>query len=301
MQMVLTGTGTSHGVPVIGCHCKVCQSPNPRDKRLRCSAYITHNGKDGAASHIIIDTGPEFRIQALTYHIEKADCVLLTHSHADHLDGLDDLRVFCHSQSSQHEASPGPGLPVYGNPQTLADTKNRFDYIFKPTQLGGGKPKLDLEDCSRFTPDSPLIIGDVSILPVPMKHGVIDTTGWLMSVNGSDGCRHSIAYLTDCSEIPESSFRILTQNGGIIDHLVIDGLREEPHSTHFSYLQAMEAASKIGAFRTWLTHICHNMDHDGITAYCRNHVSNFPELEDIVRRGGSVLPAYDGLVLKTQE
>src|SRR5574344_782956 len=189
MQMVLTGTGTSHGVPVIGCHCKVCQSPDPRDKRLRCSAYITHTGKDGSESHIIIDTGPEFRIQALTYHIEKADCVLLTHSHADHLDGLDDLRVFCHSQSSQHEASPGPGLPVYGNPQTLADTKNRFDYIFKPTQLGGGKPKLDLEDCSRFTPDSPLIIGDVSILPVPMKHGVIDTTGWLMSVNGSDGCR----------------------------------------------------------------------------------------------------------------
>jgi phosphoribosyl 1,2-cyclic phosphate phosphodiesterase len=306
--MVLMGTGTSHGIPVIACHCRVCRSHNAKDKRLRCSAYILQREADGSETHIVIDTGPEFRIQAIRYRINALNAVLLTHSHADHLNGLDDLRIFSHTKSegasrcsatgAKYAESPGAGLCVYSNEAALSDVRTRFDYIFKTTQIGGGKPKLDLEDCAQFSAGNPLEIGSVRIIPVPMKHGSLETTGWLLSTAEPDGSRHSIAYLTDCNEIPDSSIALLTENGGIIDHVVIDGLRESAHSTHFSYLEAMDCAAKIGGKHTWLTHICHNMNHRGITKYCRQHVKDFPELMQIVKDGGSVLPAYDGLILK---
>jgi len=309
--MVLMGTGTSHGIPVIGCSCKVCRSHNPKDKRLRCSVYITQMEKDGTETHLVIDTGPEFRIQALQYHITALNAVLITHSHADHLNGLDDLRIFSHTESEgtgrccvpmmKYAESPGQGLPVYSNTFALNDIRNRFDYIFKTTQAGGGKPKLDLEDCARFSADSPLFVGSIRIIPVPMRHGCIDTTGWLLSTTDINGMTHSIAYLTDCNEIPSGSISLLRQAGGIIDHVVIDGLRETVHSTHFSYLEAMKYAAEIGGKCTWLTHICHNMCHKDIIKYCRVHVNDFPELVKIVKKGGSILPAYDGLVLKSGE
>jgi phosphoribosyl 1,2-cyclic phosphate phosphodiesterase len=308
--MVLMGTGTSHGIPVIACHCRVCRSHDAKDKRLRCSAYIVQRETDGSETHIVIDTGPEFRIQAIKYHINTLSAVLLTHSHADHLNGLDDLRIFSHTKSegasrcsatgAKYAESPGTGLCVYSNEAALSDVRTRFDYIFKTTQIGGGKPKLDLEDSAQFSAASPLEIGSVRIIPVPMKHGSLETTGWLLSTTESDGSRHSIAYLTDCNEIPDSSIELLTENGGIIDHVVIDGLREVPHSTHFSYLEAMACAAKIGGQHTWLTHICHNMNHRGITKYCRQHVKDFSELIRTVKDGGSVLPAYDGLILETR-
>jgi Metal-dependent hydrolases of the beta-lactamase superfamily I len=309
--MILTGTGTSHGVPVIGCSCPVCTSRSRRDKRLRCSAYVEQQEADGSLTHIVIDTGPEFRIQALTYHITRLDAVLLTHSHADHLDGLDDLRVFSHTKSEggsggcsnggRYAESPGSGLPVYANASALVDVRNRFDYIFKPTQIGGGKPKLELTDCAQFTGGHPLCVGSLSIVPVPMMHGSLETAGWLVRSAARDGTVHSIAYLTDCSCIPPESVKLLVEYGGVIDHVVIDGLRETPHSTHFSYLEAMACAAEIGGTHTWLTHICHTMNHRAITAYCRKHVSDFPELEKIVKHGGSVLPAWDGLRITTQK
>jgi len=311
MRMILMGTGTSHGIPVIACNCKVCRSHNPKDKRLRCSAYIQQTEKNGSETHLVIDTGPEFRIQAILYHVTALNAVLITHSHADHLNGLDDLRIFSHTKSegvnrcgvsvTKYAESPGQGLPVYSNVSTLNDIRNRFDYIFKTTQAGGGKPKLDLEDCVRFSAYNPLLAGSVRIIPVPMKHGCIDTTGWLLSTTDETGKTHSIAYLTDCNEIPSESISLLRQSGGIIDHVVIDGLRETAHSTHFSYLEAMECAAEIGGTHTWLTHICHNMCHKNIIKYCRSHVTDFPELVKIVKCGGSVLPAYDGLILKSGE
>lgn len=304
---MLMGTGTSHGIPVIACDCAVCRSSDPKDKRNRCSAYVEQKNEEGVV-HLVIDTGPEFRIQALRFGIKLLDAVLLTHAHADHLNGLDDLRVFSHTKSSEstqfcqifpakYGESPGTGLPVYANKVALCDIRARFGYIFRQTQIGGGKPKLELEDCAPYTGEHPIVIGGISAIPIPMMHGILETTGWLLRCQNSAGEIHSIAYLTDCNEIPDSSIRLVTQYGGMIDHVVIDGLREKKHSTHFSYIEAMGCAAKIGGKHTWLTHICHNMNHAGITEYCKLHTVDFPELENIVNAGGSVLPAYDGLEL----
>jgi phosphoribosyl 1,2-cyclic phosphate phosphodiesterase len=205
----------------------------------------------------------------------------------------------CGTQGAKYAESPGRGLPLYSNAPALRDVRNRFDYIFRDTQIGGGKPKLLLEDAAQFSAAAPLTIGSVHIIPIPMKHGCMETTGWLLSIAPEDGAVHSIAYLTDCNEIPDASIKLLLQNGGSIDHVVIDGLRETSHSTHFSYLEAMACAARIGGKHTWLTHICHNMSHKNITGYCRAHVHDFPELDKIVKNGGSVLPAYDGLILET--
>ena len=306
MRMILTGTGTSHGVPAIGCLCRVCRSRSTKDKRFRCSAYVVHREKNGKITRIVIDVGPEFRMQALTYGIDSLDAVLLTHSHADHLNGLDDLRIFSHTESDEttrgcpkgSAASPGDGLPVYADESTLTDVCTRFDYIFKTTQIGGGKPKLNLKRCEHFSGAQPLYIGSIRIIPIPMMHGTVKTTGWLLSVQ-KRGAVHSIAYLTDCNAIPHKSIDILLAHCGVLDHAVIDGLREKAHATHFSYIQAMEIAARIKPRHTWLTHMSHDKSHNEIERYCKAHVQDFSNLAEIVKAGGSVLPAYDGLVLRT--
>lgn len=321
MKMILMGTGTSHGMPVIGCSCRACTSPHKKDKRLRCSAYIVQNGNsardcDGVpfpTTNIQIDTGPEFRIQALKYHLKRLDAVLLTHSHADHLHGLDDLRIFSHTKSHMQNCkempesqvcypeTTGAGLPVYANTNTIEDVLFRFSYVFSPTKEGGGKPKLDLQDVTKYTGGNPLIIGSMQIIPVPMMHGTMATTGWVLSCTGKDGKKHSIAYLTDCNQISDESIERITKYAGIIDHLVIDGLRKRPHTTHFSFDESLACADKIGAKHTWLTHICHDMRHTEIKKYVRNHIAEHPHLAEIVKHGGSAGPAYDGLVLKAGE
>lgn len=305
MQIVLLGTGTSHGIPCIACECRVCTSSDFRDKRMRCSAYIINENKDGSKSHILIDIGPEFRIQAIQNKIKSVDAILLTHSHADHLHGLDDIRIFSHTISSCHLKNPdkgqetkGRGIVIYSNEQSLIDVKYRFDYVFKPTQIGGGKPKISLEKDSVFDKCIPTEFGDMTVTQIPMKHGDINTTGWILSSICSDGKKHSFAYLTDCSEIPKSSIEKIISSAGIIDHCVIDGLREEPHSTHFSYLQAMDVAEQIKPIHTWFTHICHLNTHVEISNYIHKHLKLFSNLSNIVNMGGSVEPAYDGLKIE---
>ena len=300
MKMILMGTGTSHGVPVIACNCAVCRSNAPEDKRLRCSAFIKE------PVNIVIDTGPEFRIQALKYKITHLDAVLLTHGHADHLDGLDDLRVFSHSRSADGSAknpkgleTQGKGLSVYANNDAINDVKKRFDYVFKTVPLGGGKPKLDMEDCSSFTPGHPLKIGLLEILPVPLLHGTLPDSGWLISeYNKTDGKKHSIAYLTDLSSIPDSSIQLIQANAGILEHAVIDGLKLKPHVTHFSYEQAMALAEQIKPKHTWLTHLTHELSHKQVKEFTAAVLPNYPSLSKIVSKGGSVGPAYDGLELQ---
>ncbi len=297
MKFTILGSGTSHGVPVIGCGCAVCRSSDPHDNRMRCSAFVSE------PKHVVIDTGPEFRMQALRQNIKSLDAVLITHSHADHLNGLDDVRIFSHTKSvdpSHPEAKEtgGKGLPVYANAVTIRDIHNRFDYIFMPVKEGGGKPKLDIQNVENFSADSPLCIGGLSIVPIPLLHGSLTVTGYVLSCIHPDGTKHSIAYLTDCSFISDESIETIKSCSGILEHAVIDGLRTEPHSTHFSFKQALSVAERILPRHTWLTHITHNMSHEEIKKYVNESLSEFPSLADVVRCGGSAGPAYDGLVLE---
>lgn len=301
MKMTLMGTGTSHGVPVIACDCAVCRSTDPRDTRLRCSAYITEPAR------IVIDTGPEFRLQAIRYGIRGLDAVLLTHSHADHLHGLDDLRIFSHTRSS--DASPsnprsleteGKGIAIYTNPTCLRDVRYRFDYVFKEVQLGGGKPKLDMEDNSCFRPGNPLVIGGLEILPVSLLHGSLEDSGYLLSeTSPRDGRKHSIAYLTDLSFIPEESVSLIQENAGILDHLVVDAIRIKRHSTHYNFTDALALAERLVPRHTWFVHLTHDLSHLQVEAFTAAILPEYPALLKAVREGGSVGPAWDGLVLET--
>ena len=295
------GTGTSHGVPVIACECAVCTSSDPRDKRLRSSVHIT-NEHEGKNYSIVIDVGPEFRIQALKYKIKSLDAVLLTHGHADHLHGLDDVRIFSHTKleslygkSGKNLETSGNGMPVYANETTLNTIRSAFSYIFMETQIGGGKPKIDLYDTCSMTADNPLKFGGMEFISIPMLHGKLPVSGFLISVYAADGRKHSIAYLTDCSFISEESAIIIRKNAGILDHVVIDGLREKEHTTHFNFIQAMDFAACLYPEHIWLTHITHDSSHESIIRYVGEYADRNESLKEIVKKGGTVAPAYDGL------
>jgi phosphoribosyl 1,2-cyclic phosphate phosphodiesterase len=266
MKILLTGTGTSHGIPVIGCSCPVCLSHDSHDNRLRSSAIVY--GDDGTT--LAIDCGPEFRIQALRAKLTSIDALLLTHSHADHLHGLDDLRIF-------------GDVPVYANSDTLADVRERFSYIFKETQLGGGKPHVSLHsvwDTASQEPPPPFRIGTVEVQPVPMLHGGIPATGWKIG---------NMAYLTDLNRLPLESIELIRG----VKHLIIDALRPRPHTTHYNFAEAVSAAACIGAENTWFTHICHDTSHEELTKLAEILRQGYPELE-----GKKIRPAWDGLLLE---
>ncbi|MGL4981831.1 MAG: MBL fold metallo-hydrolase [Treponemataceae bacterium] len=262
MRFTILGSGTSHGVPVIACSCDVCLSKDKKDKRLRSSALIEHD-----ETTILIDIGPDFRQQALTYGLKNLDAILLTHSHADHVHGLDDMRIF----------SVERPLPIYANNQTISDVKNRFDYVFKNTQIGGGKPHLDLISCEQYTAEKPLCIKNIQIVPIPLQHGCIPCTGWRIG---------KIAYLTDLHALPESSFMLLEG----IDILVIDALRKRDHTTHCSFSSALEIAAKTTAQQIYFTHICHDFSHNQICELIKQEREQSPCLRDKI-----IAPSYDGL------
>jgi phosphoribosyl 1,2-cyclic phosphate phosphodiesterase len=254
MRIVFLGTGTSYGVPVIGCSCRTCSSPDPRDARYRASILVEEGG-----SSVVVDAGPEFRLQALRAGVRRLDALLLTHAHADHVNGLDDVRPL----------TGDAVLPVYGNAETLAETRERFLYIFKETQAGGGKPRIELREAG-----ASVEAGSLRFVPLPILHGSLPILGWRSG---------KFAYITDCSELPESTLPLLAG----VEVLAINGLRRRPHATHFSIGQAIAAARRIGARRTWLVHM--------------NHESTHAELEETcAREGGDVgaRPAWDGLDLE---
>lgn len=297
MKLTFLGTGTSHGVPVIACDCAVCKSTDPRDKRFRSSVYIQSNDN----KYILIDIGPDFRSQALRANLRKIDTILLTHSHADHLFGIDDLRNFSCIMSNKpdnpdSEKYNRPPLPFYTNHSAAEHLKLCFGYLFSEKAEGGGHAKIDLHE---VTADTKLTTGSLTITPIPMLHGSLETTGWLLTENTNEGPR-SIAYLTDCNFISEQSVKLIKEAagftmGGRLIHLIIDGLRIKEHSTHFNFLQALEAASRIGGEHIWLTHLTHNSSHEETAAYLAEHRADFPALA----AAQSILPAYDELTIST--
>ena len=307
------GTGTSHGVPVIACDCPVCKSTDPRDTRLRCSALVEHKNQ-----HFLIDVGPDFRFQALKFKISRLDAVFITHSHADHLHGIDDLRIFSHKNSAamsrdkviseKYPETSGDGLPIYTSERTKGYIHERFPYIFVDHDKGGGIPKLHLIPVDKNTSKSPLILGEkneetelsdrIEVVQIPMLHGNHHTNGYVFSCYDESDTKKGIAYLTDCNFISEESISEVKKAGGQLEHLVIDALREKQHSSHCNFLEALSYAEKIGAKHTHFTHITHDMNYIQIQNYINEKLPEFPKLSEIVENGGSVSPAYDGLVLE---
>ena len=236
MRITFLGTGTSHGVPMIGCDCTTCRSTDPRDTRLRPSIYV-----ETAAAKVLVDAGPDLRAQALRHDIRRVDAILFTHGHADHILGIDDLRRF-------NSLMKRP-MPCYGDAQTIADIRQTFHYVFDPaTPKGGGLPSLQLVHVA-----GPLRLGDLEVQPIPLWHGVRPILGFRFD---------RVAYLTDCNRLADEAWGLLEG----LDVVVLDALREQPHPTHFSLDEAIEVARRIGARRTLFTHMCHHLQHEPTNA-----------------------------------
>lgn len=231
MKITFLGTGTSGGVPIIKCDCDVCRSDNPKNKRLRCSIMVEWDDQN-----ILVDTSLDMREQFLRHSFPRLDAILYTHTHADHIFGLDEVRRFNYLQKQR--------IPVYGNYSTLQRLRSVFDYAFYEGVVRWGIPSLTaVEVQSRFS------INGLKITPVPLLHGHQEILGYRFG---------NFAYCTDVNKIPESSYRLL-QN---LDVLVLDALREREHATHFCLSQSIAEARKIAARKTYFTHMSHNLDHE---------------------------------------
>jgi phosphoribosyl 1,2-cyclic phosphate phosphodiesterase len=237
VELLFLGTGTSAGVPMIGCHCEVCRSPDPHDKRNRCSVVFRYNGVN-----VLVDTSPELRLQCVASGIDHIESVVYTHAHADHIMGLDDLRRF-------NAARMGP-LDVWADEKTHQSLDRCFGYAFVEPDPSS---KLFRPHLVRRFIDGPFEIAGRTWTPVPLLHGEMPVLGFRVG---------RIAYCTDVSNIPESSYALLED----LDVLVLDALQKKRHTTHFSLEQAMEAARRIRPRQTWFTHIAHGLGHAATNA-----------------------------------
>jgi phosphoribosyl 1,2-cyclic phosphate phosphodiesterase len=237
IEILFLGTGTSAGVPMIGCHCPVCSSTDPHDKRTRPSVVISYG-----ETHVLVDTTPELRLQCLANSVEKIDAIVFTHAHADHIMGLDDVRRF--------NALSGRPLDVWANAATHQTLQRCFSYAFNEPS-----PEMKI-----FRPhliprliEGPFEIGGKTWIPIPLVHGEVHVLGFRID---------RLAYCTDVSFIPESSFELLKD----LDVLVLDALQYRRHATHFSVDESLAAAARIGAKRTYFTHIAHALGHEATNA-----------------------------------
>lgn len=231
MKLTVLGSGTSSGVPVIGCSCAVCRSTDPRDKRLRPSVLLqtgTHN--------IAIDTTPDFREQILRLGLETLNAIIYTHSHADHILGMDDVRPFNYRNRTR--------IPIYASAPTFAVIRRVFDYVFEPREHKSMVPQMD----ANIIDEQPFEVCGIRFEPIPVIHGDATIFGFRFG---------DTAYLTDHNEIPEASMAKLTG----LDVLFLDALRHKPHPTHATVSQSVETAQKLRPNRTYFTHIGHDLPH----------------------------------------
>jgi phosphoribosyl 1,2-cyclic phosphate phosphodiesterase len=264
MRVTVLGSGTSQGVPAIGCDCAVCRSTDPKDRRTRPSILIEvpPPASDEASytrsvQAILVDTSTDLRAQALACDVRRVDAILFTHAHADHVFGLDDVRSY-----NQRQKAP---IPCYADPATAENLRRTFAYIFEPpAQRGGGLPQISL-----FHIAGPFTLGGMEIVPVPVFHGLLPVLGFRVG---------SFAYLTDCNRIPDASWQLLTG----VRTIVLDALRHRPHSTHFSVSEAVDVVARLGAERAYFTHMCHDLPH----------------AETCAQLPPGVELAYDGLVIE---
>jgi phosphoribosyl 1,2-cyclic phosphate phosphodiesterase len=236
MQLTMLGVGSSAGTPVVGCQCATCLSDNPKNKRLRCSAAITTD----TGEVILIDTGPDLRAQALRAGLNRADAVLYTHTHADHLHGIDDLRAFCQIQKKQ--------IPLHGKTDAMQHIQQKFGYAIREAGDFWEMPVLSLNPIS-----SAFEVLGVKVTPIHVKHGHSDILGYRIG---------NMAYLTDVSDIPDDSLTLLDG----LDVLMLDCLRYKPHPTHISVEQSIAYAGLIKARRTYLIHMTHELEYEKLSA-----------------------------------
>ncbi|MBX7120459.1 MAG: MBL fold metallo-hydrolase [Gemmatimonadaceae bacterium] len=259
MRLTFLGTGTSFGVPQVGCGCAVCRSSDPRDRRTRVGALVESGGL-----RLLIDTPPELRLQLLSADVDRVDAVLYTHEHADHTHGIDDLRAI----SVRRDGA----LPLYGPPETLDALAHRFPYIFDPAMkplAGTSKPEGFAHP---LQPGVPARIGHLDVTPVEVPHGRMRVYGYRIG---------PLAYVTDAKLLPDAALATLAG----VEVLVLNALFRTPHPTHLSIGEAAEAASRVGAARTFLTHLTHQTAHADLEAALPPNIR----------------PAYDGLVVEIPE
>lgn len=257
LKITVLGSGTSVGVPTLGCHCAVCTSADPRDNRLRPSVLVSYQDR-----RVLIDTTPDFRAQALRARLDRVDAVLYTHAHFDHIMGLDDVRPFNFRQKGR--------IPIYAAPDTMASIQRVFRYIFDGEKKESNVAQLD----PRLIDGGPLDLFGLEFLPVPVMHGSLTIYGFRFG---------AAAYLTDHSAIPESSLDLLRG----LDVLFLDALRYKPHLTHSTVARSLETVERLAPRRAFFTHICHDLAHERAESMLPPHVRLAYDGMEILVDGGA--------------